>query len=141
MMLEGDKVQYPFYVGGYNSIRGYDLWTMSGDRMFLMNLELRVPFIADWIIGVPFLIRMPTIWGTVFFDAGSAWNDGQLWTLSETRDGAFYFKDLRCGLGIGFRLVLMPGIKFMVDLATPYDGSYVPNISRWYSYWLVGIDF
>ena len=85
MMLEGDKNQYPFYVGGYNSIRGYDLWTMSGDRMFLMNLELRVPFIADWIIGVPFLIRMPTIWGTVFFDAGSAWNDGQLWTLSETR--------------------------------------------------------
>jgi hypothetical protein len=38
-------------------------------------------------------------------------------------------------------MVLIPGIKLMVDIATPYDGSKINNISTWQSFWLIGIDF
>lgn len=139
--FESGSTNAPFYLGGFNSIRGYNLWSYKGDTMFLMNFEIRVPFIADWVIGFPFPIRMPTIWGTIFFDVGSTWNWGDPYSIYTIKDDTFYFDDLKCGMGFGFRLVLMPGIKLMVDLATPYDGSYVPNISRWYSFWQVGIDF
>ncbi|MGC8765892.1 MAG: BamA/TamA family outer membrane protein [Brevinematia bacterium] len=136
-----DKDSYPFYVGGFNSIRGYDLFSFSGDTMFLFNLEFRFPLLPEWSIGFPFPIRMPTIWGSIFFDAGSAFNWGNDFRFYEVKDEIFYFRDLKCGLGFGLRLVIQQGIKLFYDLATSYDGSGVPDISKWYSFWFIGIDF
>jgi outer membrane protein assembly factor BamA len=140
-VFDTDKNKYPFYLGGFNSIRGYDIWSFQGDNMYLFNFELRIPFIYDWTIGFPFPIRMPTIWGVLFWDFGSVWNSEHALELFETRDNAAYLKDLKSGLGFGFRLVLMPAIKLMVNFATPYDGSPIPQLSAWQTFWLIGIDF
>ncbi len=139
-IFDTDRDSYPFYIGGFNSVRGYPLWSFSGDNIFLFNFELRVPFIYDWTVGFPIPIRMPTIWGVIFWDFGSAWESGLPYQLYDSSNG-FQFKDLKSGIGFGFRLVIVPGIKLMVDFAAPYDGVTLPPITDWPSFWLIGIDF
>lgn len=139
--LGRDRDRYPFTVGGFNSIRGYDVFQFRGDSLFLLNLEFRFPLIIDWTIGFPFPLRLPTIWGVLFWDMGSAWNWEEGYRLYYYQGEDLVLDDLRMGLGIGLRLVLMPGIKFMVDLATPYDGRGIPPLSTWRSFWQIGVDF
>lgn len=139
--LDRDKNSAAFSLGGFNSVRGYDLWSFSGDTMYLVNLELRVPFISEWSLGFPLPIRLPTVWGALFWDFGSVWNLGGPYQFCRVDNGVFRFVDLKSGLGFGFRLVLIPGIKIMVDLATPFDGTGIPNITLWRSFWFIGIDF
>jgi len=136
-----NKDESPFYLGGFNSIRGYNLWDFKGDTMYLLNFELRMPFIYDWTIGFPFPIRLPTIWGVLFWDFGSAWNATDFYQAFENRENLFYFKDLKSGLGFGFRLVLLPGIKLMFNYASPFDGQTTLPFNKWQSFWFIGIDF
>jgi len=132
---------YPFYLGGFNSLRGYELFSFSGNTMFLFNFEFRFPLIAQWTIGFPFLIRMPTIWGSIYFDCGSAFDINKPFKVYEIENDVFYFRDLKCSIGIGLRLVILEGIKLFYDLAAPYDGSSFPEGSKWMSFWYIGIDF
>ncbi len=140
-ILGRDENTYKFYIGGFNSIRGYDLFSFSGNTMFLGNFEFRFPLLPEWSIGFPIPIKMPTIWGSIFFDTGSTFNWGDNFITYEIKDGIFYFKDLKCGFGFGLRLVLQQGIKLFYDLAAPYDGSGFPPPSKWNSFWFIGIDF
>lgn len=140
-VLDTDKDSSPFTIGGYNSVRGYDLWSFSGDTMFLFNLEFRVPFISEWSLGFPLPIRLPTVWGAIFWDFGSAWNLDRPYEFWRVDNNVFHFVDLKSGLGFGFRLVLVPGIKVMVDIATPFDGATIPSLSLWRTFWFIGIDF
>jgi outer membrane protein assembly factor BamA len=139
--LDTDKDAAAFSIGGYNSVRGYDLWSFSGDTMYLVNVEIRVPFISEWSLGFPLPIRLPTVWGALFWDFGSAWNLSNPYQFCRVDNGVFHFVDLKSGLGFGFRLVLVPGIKMMVDIATPFDGTGIPSITLWRTYWFIGIDF
>lgn len=140
-VLDTDKDSSPLTIGGFNSVRGYDLWKFSGDTMYLLNFEFRVPFISDWSLGFPFPIRLPTVWGALFWDFGSAWNWDRPYEFWRVDNNVFHFVDLKSGLGFGFRLVLVPGIKIMVDVATPFDGATIPSISLWRTFWFIGIDF
>ncbi len=140
-VFDTDKENSPFYLGGFNSIRGYDLWSFEGDNMFLLNFELRVPIIYDWTIGFPLPLKMPTIWGVFFWDFGSVWNDNYNPVFYETRNSLFYFNDLKSGLGFGLRIVLLPGIKLMVNFASPFDGESILPLDQWQTFWFIGIDF
>ncbi len=139
--LGRDRMDYPYTVGGFNSVRGYDLFSFTGDSLYLINLEFRFPLIIDWTIGFPFPLRLPTIWGVLFWDMGSAWKWDDGYNLYYYQGENLVLDDLKIGLGFGFRLVLLPGIKFMVDVATPYDGRGVPSLSTWRSFWQIGVDF
>jgi WD40 repeat protein len=136
-----DKDAYPFYIGGFNSIRGYDNWSFSGDTMFLLNFEFRFPLLINVVIGLPFPIPLPIIWGTFFVDIGSAWNLGSSYEVYEYKGYDLYLKDLKIGLGFGLRMVLIPGIKLMVDFAVPYDGFFIPPLAEWVTVWQIGVDF
>ncbi len=136
-----DRMEFPLTVGGFNSIRGYDLFAFNGDNMYLLNLEFRFPLIIDWTIGFPIPLRLPTIWGVLFCDFGSAWMSDQPYQLWYRQNDILIFDDLKAGLGMGFRLVLLPGIKLMVDLATTYDGRGVAPLADWRSFWQIGVDF
>jgi hypothetical protein len=136
-----DKDEIPFYVGGFNSIRGYDTWSFTGDTMFLFNFEFRFPLIINMVIGLPFPIPLPIIWGTVFLDVGSAWNLSQPYHLYEYKIYDLYLKDLKIGLGFGLRMVLVTGIKLMVDFAAPYDAFAIPTLDKWVTVWQIGVDF
>jgi outer membrane translocation and assembly module TamA len=71
-----------FFLGGYELLRGYDLYSIRGDRMLLASAEARIPLSAG-------------VQGALFADAGNAWAPGARASLS----------DLRAGVGIGLRFL------------------------------------
>lgn len=68
-----------FFIGGYELLRGYDLYSIRGDRLLLTSAEARLPLSQG-------------VQGVVFADLGNAWTSG---------DSA----DLRAGGGLGLRFL------------------------------------
>jgi outer membrane protein insertion porin family len=68
-----------FYLGGFDLMRGYDLYSLRGTSMFLQTAELRVP-ISD------------SVTGAFFVDYGGA-----------SRGKSIEGKDLKTGVGAGLR--------------------------------------
>ena len=71
-----------FFLGGYELLRGYDLYSVRGDRMLLASLEARLPLNEG-------------LQGAVFVDYGNAWRP----------DDTFSLADLKAGVGVGLRFV------------------------------------
>lgn len=71
-----------FFLGGYELLRGYDLYSIRGDRMLLASIEARIPLSSG-------------VQGALFADAGNAWAPGVRANLS----------DLRAGVGVGLRFL------------------------------------
>lgn len=69
-----------FFLGGFDLLRGYDLFSIRGDRMALASAELRVP------VG-------PGLVGVMFVDHGAAWLPG-----TAAGSGGW-----RTGYGVGLR--------------------------------------
>lgn len=103
-----------FLIGGDNSIRGYEAKTFTGDKRISLNVEQRAHFIEDWL-------KLVSVGGVVFFDAGGATRDSLGELLSD---------DLYADVGIGLRFAFprASGSRVVrVDLALPLrdgpDGS------------------
>jgi Tol biopolymer transport system component len=60
----------PFYIGGLDTLRGIDFRSLSGDRAFFANAELRFPLID--LLATP-LLAFRNIRGVLFVDVGGAW--------------------------------------------------------------------
>jgi outer membrane protein insertion porin family len=79
-----------FYLGGPNSLRGYDDRSLTplgyASRLVLGQVELRFPLSTK---NYPYQLLS----GVFFYDSGFAWND----------DTTFSFSDLMSGAGFGFR--------------------------------------
>lgn len=149
MGLDKDK----FYLGGSfrqsqggfswvkSLMRGYDYDQIAGNRVGLLNLELRIPFIDELRFGWPFTWGLGGIRGVLFWDFGGVWPrpEGALdingepisyesqfkpWVRDE--DG-FRLMDLRSSIGAGFRIGLgMISLSFdfakQTDLRSLSDG-------------------
>ncbi len=76
-----------FFLGGINTVRGYDYQTISprdangylvgGTKMMCYNVEYRFP-----------LLKEQGVVGLVFFDAGNVFDDSQSWTFSGIKKSA-----------------------------------------------------
>ena len=76
-----------FFLGGINTVRGYDYQTISprdangyligGTKMMCYNVEYRFP-----------LLKEQGLVGLVFFDAGNVFDDSQSWTFSGIKKSA-----------------------------------------------------
>jgi outer membrane protein insertion porin family len=88
----GGNVPLPeyFFLGGFDLLRGYNLYSIYGDRMVLGSAELRAP-LSEGLQGV------------LFVDSGSAFRSGQSFSL-------------RTGVGVGLRF-LTPIGPIRVDVA------------------------
>ncbi len=65
-----------FFMGGSWDLRGYPRWQLWGKKIFLVNNELRFPFIDRFIINFPFGgMGISAIRGATFIDLGNAWDD------------------------------------------------------------------
>ncbi len=60
----------PVYIGGLDTVRGYQIRSLGGYRAFYGNVELRFPLIDQ--LALPFL-SFQGIRGVFFFDIGGAW--------------------------------------------------------------------
>jgi len=66
---EGNRPS-PFYFGGLDTVRGVDFRSLSGDRAFFGNLELRFPLLD--VVATPILL-FRSVRGVLFVDVGGAW--------------------------------------------------------------------
>ena len=108
-----------FYLGGIDTLRGYNYEDFVGSRIGLFSVELRIPFIDVLYFGWPIRWSIGGIGGVLFADFGGAWADWQYGPDNPfqalRRDGnRIRLVDIKGSLGVGLRLKL--GI-FSIDFA------------------------
>lgn len=127
----GDTPQI-FRIGGPETLRGVGYGELEGDRLGLLNLELRFPLVETLRLGWPLRLGLGGIGGAFFFDAGGAFSDG----ARAFRGGRL--DDLAAGYGVGFRLSLgYFALKY--DIAQRTDLKRKIGDSR--SYFSIGLDY
>ncbi|MBD3368089.1 MAG: BamA/TamA family outer membrane protein [Candidatus Eisenbacteria bacterium] len=94
-----------FFIGGVNSLRGYDDFEFSGTKMALTTLELRYPFIDYLVIASPLPIALRGLRGVMFIDLGAAWDVNEEFK-GASRKGGFHLQDIKASYGIGVRMNL-----------------------------------
>lgn len=136
-----NSMEFPFYVGGIGTLRGYDYKEFSGSILFLANLELRVALIRA-ILGA-FNISFPPIFASAFVDAGIVGDDPLSWKITyfDDKDGVFKLKDLKVGMGVGIGMLLGTGFKLKFDFASPFDGQKLLDYQNWKTYFQLGYEF
>ena len=110
-----------FYLGGIDTIRGYDYEALVGTRIGLINLEVRIPLIDALHFGWPVRWSIGGIRGIAFADLGGAWSDWQYGPenrfdifVRDEEENRIRLDDVKASIGIGMRLQL--GL-FSVDFA------------------------
>jgi len=77
-----------YFMGGSWDLRGWNRWSIRGEKMWMSSLELRFPLIEQINIKFPFVnIGFGGIRGAAFFDAGSAWDSEYKTTLGSIGAG------------------------------------------------------
>ncbi len=94
-----------YFLGGANTLRGYPRDYLFGDKVFLANLELRVPLEKGLEL-------------VVFNDWGYAWK----------KDESFSFSDLKRGIGFGLRVRTPFGV-IRLDFGKDEEGNTQSYIS------------
>ena len=111
------NLNYPYYFGGLDDVRGVPFRSIVGDRAFYANFEYRFPLLD--VIATPFL-AFRGVRGRIFLDVGGAWYDrfGQdfdFWNGDENKleDGISAY-----GWGVTFNF---GGIALNWDFARRWD--------------------
>ncbi len=112
-----------FYVGGVNSVRGYDDFEFSGHNVALLSVEFRYPFIDNLTIASPIPLSIWGLRGVMFADLGAAWDDE---FRGVARGDAVRFQDIKASYGIGARMrfgyfILRYDLAWPTDLQTKGD--------------------
>lgn len=64
-----------YFMGGSWDLRGWNRWSIRGEKMWLSSLELRFPLIDELLIKFPVInLGFNGIRAATFFDVGSAWD-------------------------------------------------------------------
>ncbi|MBI5805001.1 PD40 domain-containing protein [candidate division TA06 bacterium] len=122
-MSQGPDAQR-FYLGGPNSLHGYDYDKFYGTKTVLANFEMRFPLIDRLEMAFPPL-SFYGIRGAFFFDVGAAWTDAGSFRALESTDLALVkLDDLKASIGTGGRINLYPFL-IRVDVAWPTDLSVI----------------
>ncbi len=95
-----------FRVGGFSTLRGFRDYDLLGNRVALVNTELRFPFVQQLGVVGPVPVGAFNLRGAVFADAGVVWNEGDKVQLVRTESGRARLNDLRFGFGTGVRTLL-----------------------------------
>jgi len=115
-----------YQLGGTGSVRGYSQYRISpmsegrgnsvgGDKAAVANLELLYP-----------LSKKMGITGSIFFDAGNTWNEGEMWFSNPTRVYTAPPLGLYKSVGVGIQWFSPMGplkIEFGHGLDKVYDSS------------------
>ena len=129
-----DKKYFNYYLGGFNTLRGYDFADFYGENMFFGSAEFRFIFIEGIKFGFPLFFGIGGIGGVLFADCGSAWT-GKYTFYNKTTER---FGDFKSDIGFGFRLTIYPIVVLKLDYAWPYDYQKLRKHKIMFS---LGIDF
>jgi hypothetical protein len=107
-----------FYMGGVNSLRGYDDFEFRGRNLALASIEFRYPFIDHLEIASPIPMSLWGLRGVMFLDAGAAWDD-HFRGVADGPNGR-RLNDIKASHGVGVRMRLSMFVV-RVDWAWPTD--------------------
>jgi Tol biopolymer transport system component len=124
-----------FFVGGVNSLRGYDDFSIRGRNLALTSLEFRYPFIDHLQIASPIPLTLWGLRGVMFLDMGAAWDDTFRGVTSE--GGTRRLKDIYASHGFGVRMNLSMFVV-RVDWAWPTDFRRVGDVT---THFALGAEF
>jgi Tol biopolymer transport system component len=117
-----------FVMGGSWDLRGFERWSIRGEKLWLTSHELRFPFVDELAIRFPFFgLSFFAIRGALFFDAGSAWDKEYLETL-----GSF---------GGGLRLNLGGVLVLRYDTGKRIERNFTQIQSGLFHQFFFGFDF
>ncbi len=109
-----------FLLGGSWDLRGYPRWNLPGTRFFVINSELRFPFVDALNFNLPFGgLGFRSIRGALFMDIGSAW--GAQTTDTRVILGHQEFDGFIGSVGTGFRLNFLGIIVLRFDFGKMFD--------------------
>ncbi|GIX40875.1 MAG: hypothetical protein KatS3mg129_0608 [Leptospiraceae bacterium] len=137
-----DAKNFPYRIGGYSTIRGYDFQKFEGRYAFLMNIEYRFTFIEQLLFGFPFRWSPGLIRGSIFLDMGAAFDEPKIFQAFEGKKT----KDLKASIGIGlhwnnFLWFIFPGAIMKIEWASPYDGKKTLPFNKWQGRFSLGFVF
>jgi hypothetical protein len=117
-----------FFLGGPSTLRGYDYLAFDGARMAITTIEYRFPLIDALILGFPGRWGLGNIGGKVFFDAGAAWDKGEINAFRGDVNG-LQFRDVigDFGFGVHFYLayfLLNFQVAWQTDLSEVYSSHF-----------------
>jgi outer membrane protein assembly factor BamA len=93
------------YLGGAQSLRGYDYGALVGNHALLATAEFRFPLVRHLALGWPLPLEMGPVQGVLFADAATAWDDRAFVTSRAVREEQ-PGKRPQAALGFGMRFNL-----------------------------------
>lgn len=129
-------VENLYFADVITPLRGYDYYSLSGNRFGLINWEFRYPMIDYFVMRFPLAIAITNVTGAIFYDMGTTWTDDKF-KFGTTTDGS-RLKDVKTGFGFGMRANL-GFILIRYDLAWSTDFRHVSD--KPYYYFSLGADF
>ncbi len=100
-----------YFMGGSWDLRGWPLWSIRGEKMWLTSFELRFPLIDELNIKFPFVdLGFANIRGAAYIDAGSAWDNRYQSTLGD--------------IGTGIRINLLGAIVLRYDVGKKIEDNF-----------------
>ncbi|MEW5841964.1 MAG: BamA/TamA family outer membrane protein [Bacteroidota bacterium] len=117
-----------YFAGGSWDLRGWDRWSIRGEKLWLSSVELRFPLIDRLSINFPFLgLTFFQIRGAAYFDAGSAWDT--------------QYKETLGSLGVGIRINFFNAIALRYDIGKKIEKNFTQFQPKLFYQFFFGWDF
>ena len=126
-----------FVAGGSWDIRGFKIFSVRGQKMWLTSHELRFPLVNAPSLMTPILapFGITSLRGALFFDAAHAWNDDYNQRIPEIHAG-----ETIGAAGFGFRLNLFRSFVLRYDLGYRYSDGFRER-DKFFRQFFFGWDF
>lgn len=117
-----------FVVGGSWDLRGYNRWSLRGEKVWLSSVELRLPFLDFVALGLPIGTAVfPGFRAAAFFDAGSVWDT--------------QYKETIGSIGFGMRVNLFNAVVLRYDIGKKIENNFTQLQPKWFYQFFFGWDF
>lgn len=128
IFINNGKEARRYFAGGSWDLRGWNRWSIRGEKMWLTSLELRFPLIDRLSINFPILgLSLSQIRGALFFDAGSAWDNN--------------YKETLGSIGAGIRINLFNALALRYDIGKKIEKDFTQFQPGLFFQFFFGWDF
>lgn len=117
-----------YFAGGSWDLRGWQRWSIRGEKLWLSSLELRFPLIDQFYVNFPFFgLNFMNIRGAAYLDAGSAWDTN--------------YKETLGSVGFGIRFNLFNAIALRYDIGKKIEKNFSQFQPKLFYQFFFGWDF
>ena len=128
IFINNGKEARRYFAGGSWDLRGWDRFSIRGEKMWLSSVELRFPLVDQFSINFPFFgLSFFQIRGALYFDAGSAWDNNYIETLGS--------------IGTGIRINLFNAIALRYDIGKKIEKDFTQFQTGLFYQFFFGWDF